>query len=301
MKEKTLGFIGLGNMGLPMSTALVEAGYEVYGTDLNKEAEKKLQEAGGKVGESIPDVAKKAEIIMTSLPSVDVVRDVFLGEDGIVKNATAGTLMIDFSTVSPATNVEVSKVAEEKGLGYLGVPVSGGIKGAKEKTLSIMAGGDKTLYDKASPLFEILGENVFYVGDKPEAGTIVKLINNLFIGFYTQAVGESLTLADHAGIDHQTLYDILSVSYGRSGIYDRNYKMFIEQENYNPGFTTKLLLKDLELAKKMAEENDVQLPIMEQLIPMYEKANEAGYADNDMSAMYLYVKDEIQKEAQKDK
>lgn len=301
MKGKTLGFIGLGNMGLPMSTALVEAGYEVYGTDLNKEAEKTLQEAGGKIGESIADVARKAEVVMTSLPSVEVVHDVFLGDNGIINNATTGTLTIDFSTVSPATNVEVSKAAENNGLGYLGVPVSGGIKGAKEKTLSIMAGGNKALYDKASPLFEVIGENVFYVGEKPEAGTIVKLINNLFIGFYTQAVGESLTLADHAGIDHKTLYDILSVSYGRSGIYDRNYKMFIEQENYDPGFTTKLLLKDLELAKKMAEENDVNLPIMDQLIPMYENANEAGYADNDMAAMYLYVKNEIQQEAKQNK
>lgn len=284
-----------------MSTALVEAGYEVYGTDLNKEAEKTLQEAGGKIGESIADVARKAEVVMTSLPSVDVVHDVFLGDNGIIDNATTGTLTIDFSTVSPATNVEVSKAAENKGLGYLGVPVSGGIKGAKEKTLSIMAGGDKVLYDKASSLFDVIGENVFYVGEKPEAGTIVKLINNLFIGFYTQAVGESLTLADHAGIDHKTLYDILSVSYGRSGIYDRNYKMFIEQENYDPGFTTKLLLKDLELAKKMAEENDVNLPIMDQLIPMYENANKAGYADNDMAAMYLYVKNEIQQEAKQNK
>src|SRR5699024_8479138 len=102
--------------------------------------EKTLQEAGGKIGESIADVARKAEVVMTSLPSVEVVHDVFLGDNGIINNATTGTLTIDFSTVSPATNVEVSKAAENNSLGYLGVPVSGGIKGAKEKTLSIMAG-----------------------------------------------------------------------------------------------------------------------------------------------------------------
>lgn len=297
MNGKTLGFIGLGNMGLPMSIGLIQAGYEVYGSDLSKEAEKNFQEAGGKTGLSIPAIARKADIVMTSLPSPQIVEDIYLGEDGIVDHAHSDLLMIDFSTVAPNVNEKVADAARKKEISYLGVPVSGGIIGAKNQSLSMMVGGEKQLFELAYPIFDVIGGNIFHVGEKPDAGTIVKLINNLYIGFYTQAVGEALTLADHAGIDHETLFDILNVSYGQSGIYERNYKTFISQDNYEPGFTTHLLLKDLGLAEQMADENDVELPIMKQLISMYEKADKMGYSQKDMASMYLFMKNEVQTEA----
>lgn len=296
MNEKPLiGFIGLGNMGLPMSKNLVDAGFQVYGLDLNKNAENAFQQAGGKVGLSLQAISKKVDTIMTSLPTPEVIEKVYLGEDGIIEHAHKDLLMIDFSTVSPEVNEKIAKVSSEQGLGYLGAPVSGGVVGAENRTLTVMVGGDKALYHQAYPLFEVLGGNIFHVAEEPGAGTVVKLINNLFIGFYTQAVGEALTLADEAGVDQQTLFDILKVSYGQSRIYERNYQTFISQNHYEPGFTIKLLLKDLRLARQMANENQVHLPIMEQLISMYQKADESGYSDQDMASMYLFVKDQIQK------
>lgn len=302
MNEKTtLGFIGLGNMGLPMSKALIGAGYTVYGTDVSQKSVDTFQEQGGHAGLSQQAISRKADIIMTSLPSPEIVEEVYLGDDGIIEHAHDHLLMVDFSTVYPGINEKIAGAATEKGLGYLGAPVSGGVVGAENQTLTVMAGGKRHIFDQMHPIFDVVGGNVFHVGEAPGAGTIVKLINNLYIGFYTQAVGEALTLADHAGIDHETLFDILNVSYGRSGIYERNYGSFISKNNYEPGFTIKLLLKDLGLAQKMAKENHVYLPITEQLIPMYQKASETGYSEKDMASMYLMIKDQVQKEMQQKK
>lgn len=296
-EQKAIGFIGLGNMGLPMSKGLVEAGFTVYGSDVSKKAEDTFQKAGGQTGLSQQAISRKSDIIMTSLPSPEIVEKVYLGDDGIIAHAQSDLLLVDLSTVSPQVNEKIANAARQKGLGYLGAPVSGGVIGAENQTLTVMVGGDESLHEQACPVFDVIGGNVFHVGDAPGAGTVVKLINNLYIGFYTQAVSEALTLADHAGVDHQTLFDILKVSYGQSRIYERNYESFIAQNEYEPGFTIKLLLKDLGLGQQMANESDLYLPIMEQLIPMYQKAADSGYAENDMASMYLMIKDQVQKEA----
>lgn len=296
-KEKTLGLIGLGNMGLPMSKGLVGAGYTVYGSDVSQKAEENFRNAGGRTDLSQQAISKKADVILTSLPSPEIVEKVYLGDDGIIAHAQKNLQIIDLSTVSPEVNEKIADAAKSKGLGYLGAPVSGGVVGAENQTLTVMAGGEKQLYEEAYPIFDVIGGNVFHVGEAPGAGTVVKLINNLYIGFYTQAVSEALTLADHAGVDHQTLFDILKVSYGQSRIYERNYESFIAQDEYAPGFTIKLLLKDLGLGQQMANENDVYLPVMEQLISMYQKAADEGYAEDDMASMYLMVKDQVQKQA----
>lgn len=295
--QQTLGLIGLGNMGQPMSKALMEAGFHMYGVDVSEKAEAAFEQAGGHIGLSQQAMAKKVDIMLTSLPSPEIVEEVYLGDDGLIKHAHPNLLLVDLSTVSPEVNEKIANAVSDAGLGYVGAPVSGGVIGAERQTLTVMAGGDKRYYEAAYPVFDVIGGNIFHVGESPGAGTIVKLINNLYIGFYTQAVSEALTMADHAGIDHKTLYDILKVSYGRSGIYERNYESFIAEENYEPGFTIKLLLKDLGLGQQMANENDVYLPIMEQLIPLYQKAADEGYADNDMASMYLMVKDQVQKQA----
>src|SRR5699024_3779627 len=155
MGNKVLGFSGLGHMGLPMSTALVDAGDEVYGTDVKEEAEKQLVKTGGKIGLSIAEMAKTVDVIMTSVPTPASVEDVYLGDEGMVEHARHELLMIDVSTVPPKVNDGIAAAAKDNGIGYLGVPVSGGIIGAKKQTLSIMVGGEKNLYEAAYPIFEI--------------------------------------------------------------------------------------------------------------------------------------------------
>ncbi|MFA1737285.1 NAD(P)-dependent oxidoreductase [Lysinibacillus fusiformis] len=156
--NRKLGFIGLGNMGLPMSINLLKANYEVYGFDTNAKAVELFTEAGGIGLESAKDVAKQCDVVMTSLPTPQIVEMVYLSEEGIIHHAKKGALLIDFSTVNPDLNDSLHKEASTLGLRYLGAPVSGGVIGAVNATLTIMVGGDKDDYDSASEIFGIVGK-----------------------------------------------------------------------------------------------------------------------------------------------
>ncbi|MFD4816069.1 NAD(P)-dependent oxidoreductase [Peribacillus butanolivorans] len=294
MREfQTIAFIGLGNMGLPMATNLVKAGYTVYGVDTNSEAEKKFSQDGGKIGVPTELLAKQVDIVMTSLPTPQIVEKVYLGDGGIVENADSALTIIDFSTISPQLNEKIYAITKEKGIDYLGAPVSGSVSGAVNGTLTIMVGGDKKVYEQALPLLRVLGDNPFHLGESVGVGTVIKLLNNLMIGFYTQAVAEAVALGEQMGVKADTIYDVLSVSFGQSRIYERNYKGHIAQNDFNPGFSTNLLLKDLKLAKQMADENQTPLPIGDKLIDLYSEAVEKGYGEQDMASVYLMVKELI--------
>jgi 3-hydroxyisobutyrate dehydrogenase len=290
MKEK-LGFIGLGNMGLPMSINLLRAGYEVYGYDTNTKAMEQFIAEGGIGVTTAKELVKQSDVIMTSLPTPQIVEHIFTSEEGILQNAKQGSLLIDFSTVNPELNDVLHKKAQSLGLRYLGAPVSGGVIGAINATLTIMVGGEEKVYQSGAGIFGIVGKNVYHLGTSPSIGTRIKLLNNLMIGFYTQAVAETIVLGENMGISANTLYEVLSNSYGQSRIYERNYLEYMKNENYEPGFSTNLLLKDLRLAKNMADEAGVPLRIGEQLVDLYNDISAEGYGENDMSAAYLSLKE----------
>ncbi|RHW35420.1 NAD(P)-dependent oxidoreductase [Oceanobacillus profundus] len=292
MGTKKVGFLGLGNMGFPMASNLMRAGYTVYGVDVNKENEKRFAEIGGMVGFTSATLASEVNIIFTSLPTPKVVEDVYLGIEGLVENGKPPLTLIDLSTISPELNKKVAKAALEKGIQYLGAPVSGSVAGAEAATLSVMVGGDKTTYGSALPYLETIGKNIFHVGEDHGLGTIVKLINNLMAGIHTQAVAEALSIADAAGLDHEIVYRIVNVSTGQSGIFTRNYKNFIAQDEYYEGaFTTALLLKDLKLANHVSNSFEGKLPLGEELVN-YLESNIEEYADKDISSAYLMLTEE---------
>ncbi|MCG5250669.1 NAD(P)-dependent oxidoreductase [Brevibacillus agri] len=284
-----IGIIGLGNMGMPMATNLVQAGYEVYGFDVNAKAELEFAAVGGKTGLTVAEVVQKTDVILTSLPSPDIVESVFTGLDGILEHARAGQTVVDTSTVTPQLNERLARASQAKGIGYLAAPVSGGVVGAKNRTLTIMVGGPKELYDSVYPVFMALGQNIFHVGERVDSGTAVKLINNLLIGFYTSAVSEGVALAKQMGLDLDLLFDILNVSYGQSRIYERNYKSFIAPNDFAAHFSLNLLLKDLRIAQEMAQQSGLSLPITAELLAIYEQSQEAGFGEQDMAALYAYI------------
>ncbi|SFE52017.1 NAD(P)-dependent oxidoreductase [Alteribacillus iranensis] len=298
MSNKTIGFIGLGNMGAPMAENLLKNGYTVYGYDINEEALNTFADKGGNSCPTVKQAVENADVLFVSLPSPPIVRDVYLGEDGILAHAPKNLLIADTSTVSSELNRELGEACKEKNVRYLGAPVSGGVIGAVNATLTFMVGGPKQDYEEVRPVLDVLGGNLFYLGEGYDSGTVIKLINNLMIGFYTEAVGEALTLGENMGLDRQTMYDILNVSYGQSKIYDRNYKEYMANEDYEPGFSTNLLLKDLKLAQQMAEESGTQLPIGDKLVDWYSTVADNGYGHNDMSAVYLYLQKLGQKQKQ---
>ncbi|KZE46901.1 3-hydroxyisobutyrate dehydrogenase [Brevibacillus parabrevis] len=284
-----IGMIGLGNMGMPMSQNLLGSGYAVFGFDVNPGAEEEFAGAGGVAGLTIEAVVKQTEVVLTSLPSPGIVESVYTGAGGILEYARAGQILVDTSTVTPGLNERLAAACQAKGIGYLAAPVSGGVIGAKNRTLTIMVGGPKGLYDQMQPIFAALGQNIFHVGARVDSGTAVKLINNLLIGFYTSAVSEGVTLAAQMGLDLDQLFEILNVSYGQSRIYERNYKSFIATNDFAPHFSLNLLLKDLKIAQEMAEQAGLNLPITAELISLYEKSQQAGFGEQDMAALYSYV------------
>lgn len=287
-----IGVIGLGNMGMPMAKNLLESGCTVYGMDKSELAEKTFQEAGGILGLSIEKMTNSCAIILTSLPSSAAVESVYLGEKGLIHNSGEKILLIDTSTVAPEVNRRVFAEAQAKGVAYLAAPVSGGVIGAENRTLTFMVGGSADHYDRSLPVLSLLGENLFHVNEQIDSGTVTKLINNLLIGFYTAGVAEALVLAKENGMDLDKLFDMLNVSYGQSRIYERNYKSFIAKEDYEPGFAMKLLRKDMGFAMELAEEKNLHLPISQALLNVYEEAEQSGLAEEDMSALYKKVQEQ---------
>ncbi|PJN87890.1 NAD(P)-dependent oxidoreductase, partial [Bacillus sp. mrc49] len=204
-------------------------------------------------------------------------------------------MLIDTSTVDPELNIRIEEAAKKKDVDFLAAPVSGGVIGAVNRTLTFMVGGSKTVFDRAMPLFDVMGENIFHVNDRIDSGTNTKLINNLLIGFYTAGVSEALHLAKNSNLDLERLFEMLNVSYGQSRIYERNYKSFIANDNYEPGFALELLRKDLGFALGLAAKNDVELPLSKILFDLYEEAVENGYGDKDMSIFYKKISEQTTK------
>ncbi|ATO29680.1 3-hydroxyisobutyrate dehydrogenase [Bacillus atrophaeus] len=289
---KKIGFIGLGNMGLPMSQNLLLSNFTVYGMDLNKEAEISFHQAGGTIGISVEKMVELCDVILTSLPSSNAAEKVFLGEKGLVSLAEPGILLIDTSTVAPELNQRIEEAARNKGVAFLAAPVSGGVIGAVNRTLTFMVGGAKSAFDEAVPVFKAMGENIFHVNENIDSGTNTKLINNLLIGFYTAGVSEALHLAKISNLDLDQLFEMLNVSYGQSRIYERNYKSFIADDHYEPGFSLKLLLKDLGFALDLAKKNKVDLPVSKILFGLYEEAEKNGYGEKDMSVLYKKISEQ---------
>ncbi|MED1783847.1 NAD(P)-dependent oxidoreductase [Brevibacillus fortis] len=286
---KKIGFIGLGNMGLPMSKNLIESNFSVYGSDLNKAAEAQFEQAGGIIGFSAAQMIGVCDVIFTSLPSSDAVKEIYLRQGGLVDSSQPGILLIDTSTVAPEINQTIEEAALSKGIDFLAAPVSGGVIGAVNRTLTFMVGGPKLAFERSLPILNMLGANIFHVSEQIDSGTATKLINNLLIGFYTAGVAEALTLAKQSNLDLEKLFDMLNVSYGQSRIYERNYKSFIANDDYAPGFSLKLLRKDLGFALGLAEKQQLDLPISKMLFALYEEAEKSGFGEKDMSVLYQKI------------
>ncbi len=279
-------FIGLGNMGLPMATNLVNAGYSVIGINRSKGKEQTFKERGGITGYTVREAAATADIVLTCLPLPEDVEKVYFGPDGIIENAPEGLIAADHSTVSPALNKKIADAAGKRGIQFMDAPISGGNFGAEAGTLSIMCGGEEGTFGKLKEVFDVMGENIYHVGEIG-SGSVVKLINNLMVSFHTQAVSEGMALAQAMDVDPDLVFDILNASYAQSRILERHYKNFIAKDQYEAGFAIKLLLKDMRIAGEMAKEAEMELPGGKNMTSLLAEAAENGLGEKDMSAMLL--------------
>jgi 2-hydroxy-3-oxopropionate reductase len=193
-----IGFIGLGIMGKPMAKNLLKAGYQLVVYDINKQPVKELVEAGAEEGLSSKDVAERTDIIITMLPNSPHVKEVILGENGVLEGARQGQIIIDMSSIAPLVSREIAAKAKEKGVEMLDAPVSGGEPKAIDGTLSIMAGGSREVFDKVKDILLCMGSSAVLVGDIG-SGNITKLANQIIVALNIAAMSEALVLATKAG------------------------------------------------------------------------------------------------------
>lgn len=282
---KKIGFIGLGNMGIPMVKNLVQAGYEV--TVYNRTADKAYalrEEIGVKVAEQRAELPQDADVIISMLTNDAAVREVYEGSEGIFQAAEKkGLIVIDMSTVSPDTTRELAKIAGKKGISYLDAPVSGSVKPATEGQLVIMVGGDSVAFDTAKPVLEVLGKSATLLGDQG-SGNVAKLAINLFLGITIQGLSEATLFASKNGIAPEALLPLINSSAVGSSITKIKSDNII-QGDYKAAFALKLLRKDLGLAAGMGMNSALGTVVSD----TFQKAMDSGLSDEDMVAVYKYL------------
>ena len=290
-----IGFIGLGNMGLPMAQNLIKAGHQVEGVDVTPAATDKLKAAGGAVGETAKSAAASADVVVTMLPAGQHVRDVYLGPGGIIENAKAGTLLIDCSTIDVETARAVAAAADAKGLMMLDAPVSGGVGGATAGTLTFMVGGSEQAYVRAEPILQPMGKTIVHAGGAGN-GQAAKICNNMILGISMIAVSEAFVLAEKLGLDKQKLFDIASKSSGSCWSMV-NYcpvpgpvPASPANRDYQAGFTAAMMLKDLKLAQDAARSAGAKTPMGAEAASLYDRYAKGGEAGKDFSGIVNFIR-----------
>lgn len=277
-----VGFIGLGRMGRPMTEHLLQAGHEATVHNRSRGAVAALAQQGAHPASSPREVAQAAEVIFTALPTVETVRDVYLGPDGLVPNARQGQVLVDCSTVDPETNRQIASAAAERGAPFLDAPMSGGPGGAAGGTLTFMIGGPREAFERALPLFQAMGKNIHHVGDTT-AGTVIKLVNQLLVAVHTAATAEAMVFAVKAGADPQSVLDIIGSSFGGSTMLNRHVPLMI-QRTFDPATSVNLILKDLGLIHEVGKHLGTRLLLTSLAEEVFKEARTAGLGDQDMSA-----------------
>jgi 3-hydroxyisobutyrate dehydrogenase-like beta-hydroxyacid dehydrogenase len=266
-----------------MAENILKAGHDLTVWNRTRPAVEPLVEAGAHGAESARQAAQEAEVIGLCVSTPDVVRSVVLGEDGTLRGAQRGAVIVDFSTIDPATNRAMAAECRQAGVAYLDAPVSGGVAGAAAGTLTIVIGGDTTALERAQPVLQAVGKKIVHVGPTG-AGSTIKLINQLLVGVNLAAVCEAFVLGQRAGVDPQTLYDVLSASAGDSAALRRGIPDFVLKRQFEPGFAVQLLCKDLDLALGVGRDTHTALPVTAIARQLYEEARGLGLAEKDITA-----------------
>ena len=281
-----IGFIGVGVMGKSMVRNLMKKGFEVYIYTRTKSKVEDIINEGAIWCEDIKSCVKDKDAVITIVGYPKDVEEVYFGENGIINNSKEGSYLIDMTTTSPKLSLKIYEEAKKKNLYSLDAPVSGGDIGAKNATLSIMAGGDKEVFEKCMPIFEALGSTIIYEG-KAGSGQHTKMANQIAIGGAIAGVCEAMAYAKRAGLDIQTMLD--SISKGAAGSWQMsNMAPRMLKGDFDPGFFIKHYIKDMKIAIEEAEENNLNLGILNEVLKMYEKLDDENMGNLGTQALIKY-------------
>jgi 3-hydroxyisobutyrate dehydrogenase len=290
-----IGFIGIGSMGRPMSINLLRAGYELTVYDIREEAMEAPIRLGANAATGPKEVAQASDIVLTSLPTPEALEQVVLGADGVLEGARKGSILIDTSTVSPSTIKKIWAEAKDRGLMVLEAPVSGGVIGAEAGTLTVIVGGDRPVFERCHEILKVIGENIIHVGDIG-SGNTVKLVNNLISLANVAVLSEGMVLGVKAGIEPETLYNVIKVSSGRSYALEVKLPRIISKGEFNQGFALDLACKDLGLALDLGREIGVPLLVTSVARQVYELARARGMGRLDHTAVITLLEEAAQVE-----
>ncbi|WP_419998799.1 2-hydroxy-3-oxopropionate reductase [Streptomyces boninensis] len=254
-----IAWIGLGIMGSPMSEHLIKAGYDVTGFTLEQDKLDRLAAAGGKAAGSVKEAVQGADVIVTMVPASPQVEAIAYGEDGILENAKSGALLIDMSSITPQTSVDLAKNAAAKNIRVLDAPVSGGEAGAVEAVLSIMVGGTEEIFAEAKPILDKLGKTIILCGPHG-AGQTVKAANQLIVAVNIQACAEAVVFLEKSGADMEAALEVLNGGLAGSTVLTRKMQNFLKHE-FAPGFKIDLHHKDMGIVTDAARNVGAALPV----------------------------------------
>ncbi|MEQ7895941.1 3-hydroxyisobutyrate dehydrogenase [Xanthomonas arboricola] len=289
-----IAFIGLGNMGGPMAANLSKAGHQLRVFDLVPAALDAAVAAGAHAASSAHDTLADAEIVISMLPASRHVEALYLGEAGILAQIPEGALVIDCSTIAPASARKLAAEAQARGLAVLDAPVSGGTAGAVAGSLTFIVGGAAQVLERARPVLQAMGKNIFHVGDNG-AGQVAKLCNNMALGVIMAATGEALALGVAQGLDPAVLSQMMAVSTGRSWAtevcnpWPGVLPNAPASRGYSGGFGNDLMLKDLGLVAESAVQAGVSIPLGELARNLYAINSQAGNGALDFSSVIKLV------------
>lgn len=284
-----IGFIGLGVMGSPMAEHLLKKFNELYIFTRTKNKADKLINQGAVFCESVPELAKKCDVVITIVGLPSDVQDIYYGKNGLINNCNPGTILIDMTTSSPSLAMEIYQKAQTKEIKALDAPVSGGDVGAKNAKLSIMVGGDLEVFEKCKPIFETLGTNIVYHG-QPGSGQHSKMVNQIVIAGNMIGMVEALVYAKNANLDLDKVLQSISKGAAASWQLDNNAPKIINKD-YNPGFFIKHFVKDIHLAQEEARNLALDLPGLDLVESLYASLLENGYGNLGTQALIKYYED----------
>nr|WP_268807731.1 NAD(P)-dependent oxidoreductase [Marinobacterium lutimaris] len=291
MSSTRIGFIGMGLMGVPMSTRLLEAGFAVTVWNRNADKCQPLAERGARVAGSIAELCANVDVIMTCVSNTEAVSEILFGEQGIADSAREGQVLIDFSSIAPdATREMASRCKEEHGLDWIDAPVSGGVAGAEQGTLAIMAGGDTELVERVRPLLEPLSQRVTHMGPVG-SGQATKICNQMLVSCNVLVMAEVMALAEQSGVDASRIPEALKGGFADSIPLQLTGPKMAARDFDEIKWHVKTLLKDLDMANALAKANGSAIPMAGLGAELMRLHGSKGYLEQDPATLVKLFSD----------
>lgn len=281
----SVGYIGLGYMGKPMARNLLKAGFPLTVHNRSQAAVRELVAEGATAADSPRALAERVDAVFSCLPGPSDVETVYLGENGVLAGARAGSVLVDMSTIDPGTHQKIASLAAEKGIGYLDAPVSGGTTGARDGTLTIMVGGTAETLEKVMPALRAMGQRIYHIGPVG-TGAVVKIVNNMMSAINALGVIEGLVLGTKFGIDPALLYEVCSNSSAGSRALTGTGQAILKRD-FEPGFMIDLMHKDVGLAVDLGRNLKVRTLAAALAQQVLQEAQAAGFGRASTSAQVI--------------